>query len=520
MPAREPGGPRPGRRAGVLLGGVTALLLAGGAAPAAGTTQADARTSPLVEQFGGFDMSARGNGVQVTYDSPGVTPVSPAVQVGVPEALATSSSGTNYALASVAYPGPVLADLPTVLKQTNPDAPPVVPPYPVRTQAFFPSGPTEQAQAAGTSTMRSVTDAVSSQATVTSNATELEQLFQVAWVSAATRTRVEEGKVTTRARVEATGTDLLGGLLHIESIVTDLVAASDGRKAATDGRTTVNGVTFLGLAAELDGDGLRLSDEPPTADPPGALDPVIGELLGEDPSSLGESARPLADQLNDAITSTLGENATLGDLLEEHGVRIRVLEPVESISKGTGTRSANGVQMDLSYTASGDPRVAPLLKQLFPAGGLPAECPVPNAPLDCSPEGLVSLLTRTHIAAVVVAPAGVKAAATEPFEAVEVPFTPAPSVAGGGVPGGAGATGALPEPGFTTPMPSLPGGGGGLTPGSVLAALGRALPAALVLVLALTAPLWAAASRRLADAALAAGAAGCPDERAPGGGAG
>ncbi|MGH9282085.1 MAG: hypothetical protein ACRD0S_04025, partial [Acidimicrobiales bacterium] len=395
----------------------TALLLGVGLSlPAA------AQTSPLLDQFGGFELSARGNGLQLTYDSPGVVPVGPAVQVSVPEALATSSSGSNYALASIAYPGPVLADLRTVLAQSNPDTPPVVPPYPVRAQAFFPSGPTAEERSTGTAQMRSVTDAVSSVATASSSGTDVAQLITAGSVANASQTRVVEGKVTSRARVAVDDTDLLGGLFHVQSVVTDLAAVSDARTAASDGRTTVSGLTFLGLAATLDGDGLKLIEQPPATEP-GPLDPVLGPILGPGAAPVVDPAQPLAEQLSQLITSTVGASATLGDLLEEHGVRLRVLDPVATADKGTATRTTYGLQLELEYTASGDPRIAPLLEALLPAGRLPSECPAPGAPIDCSPEGLVSLLTRTHISNVGVGAAEVKAAATGPFEEVEVPFT-------------------------------------------------------------------------------------------------
>ena len=482
------------------------VTVAGTAAPAGAGAQAD--------QFGGFELLARGNGLQVTYDSPGFVPQGPALQVSIPEALATSSSGTNYSLASLAYPGPVLADLSTVLAQSNPDLPAVVPPYPVRTQAFYPSGPTAQAQSGGSAEMRSVTDAESSQASAVYSGTDVGPLIQSGSIKSSSATRVESGKVTSRARVELTGLGLLGGLIHIDSVVTDLVAVSDGRRSSSDGRTTVSGVTFLGLAATLDKDGLKLVEQPPTTGAPGPLDPVLNPLLGSAtlPPGATDAAKPLLDNLN-SVLSKLGPDATVTKALKEAGVTVRVLEPVATSDKGTATRSAYGIQLDLEYSASGDPRVAPLLSALVPPGSLPRDCLVPGAPVDCSPEGLVSLLQRTHILNLALAPADVRAAATAPFEPFEESFSPPAALAPGqGVDLPIGSTADLPAPGFSTPAPVLsPPSSGGLGEVLPLSALGRALPAVLVVLLLLSAPLWAAASRRLADGALAEGASGCPD---------
>jgi hypothetical protein len=489
---------------------VVVVVLAMAAAVVAGGPVAAAPA----DQFGGFELLARGNGVQVTYDSPGLVPVGPAFQASIPEALATSSSGTNYALASLAYPGPVLADLSTVLAQSNPDVPKVVPPYPVRTQAFFPSGPPSQSQSGGSAEMRSVADAESSHASAFYSATDVGPLVQAGAIRSNSVTRVEDGKVTSRARVEVSGVDLLGGLFHADSVVTDLVAVSDGKTAASDGRTTVNGLTFLGLEATVDREGLHLVERPPDTDrPPSPLDPLLGPVLGSTTLPPGATAavQPLLASVRDAVGGLVPDDA-LTDALESAGVRLRVLDPVATSDKGTATRSAYGLELALEYTASGDPVVGPLLTSL-PPGSLPAECPVPGAPVDCSPEGLVSLLSRTHAGNLGIGAADVRVAATAPFEPFEATFTPSTLPAGPGADAPVVAAGVVPAAGFSTPVPDLAGGSGadgGLLP---LSAFGRALPAVLVVLLLASAPLWGAASRRLADAALAEGGAGCPEGR-------
>ncbi|HET7487226.1 MAG TPA: choice-of-anchor P family protein [Acidimicrobiales bacterium] len=482
---------------------VFALVLAG-AAPAGADS----------DRFGGYELLARGNGLQVTYDSPGLVPVGPAFQASVPEALASSSSGTNYALASLAYPGPVLADLSTVLAQSNPDLPRVVPPYPVRTQAFYPSGPTTEAQSGGTAEMRSATDADSSLATASWSGTDVGPLVQTGSVKGASETRVDDARVTSRTRVTVSGVDLLGGLVHADAVVTDLVAVSDGKASSSDGHTTVQGLTVLGLAATVDGTGLHVAERPPDpARPPGALDPVLGPVVGSTttlPPGVTDAARPLLDNL-DAVLAKLGPDATVTDALAAAGITLRLLEPAAHADKATATRAAGGLELEVKYSAAGDPLAGPFLKALVPPGSLPKDCPVPGAPVDCSPEGLVSLLTRTHIGALAVAPASVRAAATPPYEALDATFTaPQPLPPGQGEPLALPPGTPLPAPAFATPAPSLPssGGAGG---GLLASAFGRAVPAALVVLLLLSAPLWAAASRRLAAAALAEGGGHCPD---------
>ncbi|HEX2701586.1 MAG TPA: choice-of-anchor P family protein [Acidimicrobiales bacterium] len=507
MAPRSDGDGAAGGRWARLLGAAVVALAVSATGPAS------AGADDVTDQFGGFELLARGNGLQVTYDSPGLVPQSPAFQASIPEALASSSSGTNYALASLAYPGAVLADLSTVLAQSNPDLPAVVPPYPVRAQAFFPSGPTAQTQSGGSAEMRAVTDAASSQAVAFYAGTDVGPLVRSGSVTGNSATRVEQGRVTSRARVEVGDVDLLGGLIHAESVVTDLVAVSDGRTSASEGQTTVHGLTVLGLAATVDGDGVTLDQRPPDpARPASPLDPVLGPLVGSGtlPPGAVAPAKPVLDNLNQVL-ARLGPDATLTDALDASGVRLRVLEPVSTADKGAATRSAYGLQLEVDYSAAGDPLVGPLLAALVPSGTLPADCPVPGAPVDCSPEGLVSLLTRTQIGGLGIAAADVRAAATAPFEDVDVSFAPPALPPGRGVDGPLAGGPSPDAPAFSTPFPALPTAPGGGLAMAPLSVLGRALPAVLIVLLVLSAPLWATASRRLADAALAAPADGCPE---------
>ena len=107
-----------------------ALGIAG--APAVRAQEAD---QPDLDQFGGVIASARGNGLQITYDSPNLVATgSPVVQFSVPEALATISSGpVGYSLASFLFPGPLIADLDAALSASGQST--GIPPYPIRSEA-------------------------------------------------------------------------------------------------------------------------------------------------------------------------------------------------------------------------------------------------------------------------------------------------------------------------------------------------------------------------------------------------
>src|SRR5439155_6669817 len=133
------------RRALAVLGGVA--LLAGFGAN--GAARAQSVLGDSSSAFGGFKLQSHGEGLTITYDSPGLVPgtPSPLVAGSVPESMTNMDSGpSGYALASLVYPGPLLADLPTVLALGGVPNANQIPAYPVRSQAFYPAGPPEASQ--------------------------------------------------------------------------------------------------------------------------------------------------------------------------------------------------------------------------------------------------------------------------------------------------------------------------------------------------------------------------------------
>jgi len=106
-----------------------ATLLPAGAFP--GKAKASSPT------LGGYTGSAAASGLHVFYNPEGLLPVAAPVDVGIPDALATITTGpSTFARASVADPGDLLV---------NPDAlitlgfaqwkPGTLPPYPYRVNA-------------------------------------------------------------------------------------------------------------------------------------------------------------------------------------------------------------------------------------------------------------------------------------------------------------------------------------------------------------------------------------------------
>lgn len=465
------------------------------------------------ELFGGLTAGGRGNGIQFTYNVEGVFPLpAPLFQASLPESSTTMQSGpSTTALGSVAYPGNVVANLPAIVAQSGGgDAAGYVPPYPVQTRAEHPSGPPEGAQDIGTATSRVRASASLAESVTSMGGGDLPPFARARTITTSARTGVVDGLLETRSRVEIAGLDLLFGLLHIESVVTDLVATTDGETAATAGGTQALGVTFLGLPAVVGPDGITV-EEPTPVENPGPLGPVVDGVgdLGPVGDALGSAAAPLSQALQQVLGTT---NASVNELLAASGISVRTMEPFENVEGSSAERTANGIVVTIDYEGRGDNPLAQLLAAI-PSESLPGEG-LPGVPLNTSPQALVNLLKETHLIGVALAYGNVNVNASPAFsfEAPSLGGTGGSGLGGGslGSSGLGGGSGSFTPPTFSTPTPELspaPPTDLGGTPAGVTAG-GAA--AAVVLAL-LTTPLWAIGSRSLADNVLGVATSSCPE---------
>ncbi len=500
------------------LGALVAVAFALGVAATPTTAVADAADRPDVTQFGGFIASSRSNGLQLTYDSPNLLPTgSPIFQVSLPEALATLNSGpVGYALSSFLFPGPLVADLGAALAASGTET--GIPPYPVRSEAFYPSGPTATTTGQQGTEMTAETDYADSRAHTSYAGLAADPAVRIGGIETVSRSAIDGDQLVARTRTTASDIAILGGLISIESVVTDLVATSNGTESASAGRTVVSGASVLGLPVTIGPDGVRFDERPdaPTGTDPtgGALD---GVLAGAGPvrDALGSAAGPL----NDLLAQVGGaRDDALQQLFEASGIDLRVGDAIETIDGGSAQRSASGLSITLNYDGANTPVLTDLLA-LLPSDALPADN---LGPVPFSPQALVNLLKKTHIVGVALAPANVSAVATPAFEfaPTDVDIDGSPSM--DPPPGDltvdvAGSTGTSGSGGFETATPELPPpAAASVVPGLPASSqlpfpLGDAVPALAVFAVLLGAPLFAAGSRRLADATLAPGTAWCPD---------
>ena len=483
------------RRSLALLMGATALLGLGAAGPDARAQEAPA--GPTGEElFGAYSLEARGQGMRIRYEIEGMLPGgSPVLDLGMPESLTRFTSGPiGYGVASLAYPGGVIVNLPSLAEQGS-GGQATAPPYPIQQEVFYPTGPTEAIDEQPGGTAQRVTSGPLGVDSIASfPATVAPPVLNVGSVRTAARSVIEGGKALSRTRVVVNDVVLLGGVLTIDSVVTDLVAAHDGSAGAASGGTVANGVRFLGLDASLTEDGLVLTEAPPVEGPGGPLGGVLTPVV----PPAGQALSPFQEALQDVLSQA---DPQLDDLLEQAGITVSVVEParVEGEDASAASLNSSGVLVGFDYVGTDQEALAELL------AAIPSELKPNLGPLS----NPINFFTENHFTAIGLAPASVTALASPPFpEFLTPPLDIAPIDPGVTVPGSS----SLGDPGVSTPTPDIPDvpGGDDLDGEQAASALGGAIPALLFVAALLAAPVFGLGSTRLADNVLAPVTTSCP----------
>jgi hypothetical protein len=256
-------------RAGLGLLAAATLL---GAGP--GARPADAQAPPPARTLVGIQGSAAATVLRAMYNPEGLLPLGTILELGIPDALATISSGpATFARAAAADPGDLLAN-PDALLQASGQAPGTLPAWPFRVSASSGVGaPTAELSPAPGIDTRVSADAAGSSALATMPAFRAPAVLTAGSAASTATTSTDGATVTVRARSELTGLDLLG-LLRIESVVTELTAVTDGTTTTTSGGTVVTGATLAGQPVTIDSEGIS------SAQPGVALLNDVLETLG------------------------------------------------------------------------------------------------------------------------------------------------------------------------------------------------------------------------------------------------
>lgn len=203
----------------------------------------------------GFDAVAASDGVGSSFGDPNSQPYPVAAgQMGHTEA--TMSQGpAGYALASTAWPGPLVANAgslaallggPPQAGQAN---------YAGRAEAFS-AGPTE----ADLGAMHAEVDGYVSQATNRVEDAEGQPGMSFGDVSTLSRSAFEAEVVKATSTCTASDIAFGEGAVKIGSVHTESESTTTGSESTAGGRTIVSGMTVAGAPAEVDEEGVRFTD--------------------------------------------------------------------------------------------------------------------------------------------------------------------------------------------------------------------------------------------------------------------
>jgi hypothetical protein len=321
-----------GTMLGALVGlGVTATQ---DVARADDTTTAAPDTAPTAAStLGGYQGSAASSGLYTSYNPQGALPVGPIVEIGLPDALATITSGpTTFARAAAVDPGDILANPDAVFTLASSDYPQgTLPPYPYRVTASSGFGaPTAEASPAPGLDARVDATPEGSTARATMPRADGAAVATFGSLSSTATTRTDGSSVTVHVRTEVNGFDLLK-VLSIRSVVTDLTATADGTgPPKLTGGTIVTGASVNGQAVTIDSSGIK-----------GA-----------------------------------GGTDTINTVLEKAGIHVTLAAPVRQSGASAGQLAATGLRIDLDLSD----KTVPALGALAVLGQLPPLELAPGAP--------------------------------------------------------------------------------------------------------------------------------------------
>lgn len=341
-----------------------------GAVAAGSLISGSARAEELPgESLAGYQGRAAATGLHVMYNPYGLLPLgAPIVDVSVPDALATVTTGpTTFARAAVIDPGDILANPDAVLALADPRYPAgTLPRYPYRVTASSGVGAPDASSSPAPGLVASVhADERGSTAAASMARTELPGVATIGSMRSESTTVVAAGSVEVRARVQVSDLNLLG-LLTVDSVVTEVTAASDGSAPRLAGTTRLAGAKLMGTSVAIDAEGVHVvPGQVPT--------PPLRELLG--------SARDLRQQL------------------ERAGLRITVSGPVRQAAGTAGQLSLAGLHVELELSQETVPALAHLLRLVPSVGGV-----APGAP---SVDDVVQVARARHVTTIDVGGAAV-----------------------------------------------------------------------------------------------------------------
>jgi hypothetical protein len=276
--------------------GATLLVLTGAALTASSPASGDdIRTDTTL---GGFSIKTQAAPFRVLIDDPTLAiphpPDTPVLEVDPAYTAATLETGpAARGLASSLWPGSLFGDgIGTV---TNGQ----VASYPIKADARYPDKPYTATDQGGGAFMSSQALGLDVKATARFNPGDAPGALDIGLAKSMSTATVKDGIAVGTALSQISDVDLMGGIIHIGSVATSITVKGDGKKAVSDGFTSVTGLTVGGMGFVVDDQGVR-----PVGVPAPGSGPLPGNAL--DPlKQLGITISGLAQKKSqDATTAT------------------------------------------------------------------------------------------------------------------------------------------------------------------------------------------------------------------------
>jgi hypothetical protein len=315
----------------VTAGALLLLGLPGGGAPAHGEGDTG---------LFGYGVGATATAISTIYNQPSFgVPTDPTFELRKVYSVAVLDSGPSArALGTVLWPGDVVGNAPpslafdtlvfnptrisqldealTELKTNLSQNTEGSPPYPVRSESFFPPGESDESDIAAGAGMSSLAREDLSQAASTSGRQGVPGVIFVGSLESFSKSSVGKGTAVSEAWSRITGLDLFGAI-HVDSIYTSAKSVSDGVKAKVEGAMQIAGLTIK--------------------------NPATGEVAGS--VIVDKTGFHLGDTTEDPL-GTLAA-ALFDKYLTPQGISLSVGSPVDLIEGPAGSRAITGLTFRL-----------------------------------------------------------------------------------------------------------------------------------------------------------------------------